>query len=136
MGDKYFDTSRKYERVNTGLMASVNTQRVEVIQCYFLRHIVFQSRRESLLFFWAAPRTATLDKSDKKVHDLRTSGRLFSNLIGQVQLKMSTLRTLKTSGLARPESPLFFWSAPRTRTLAKSDEKVHDSRTSGLYAQI
>ena len=33
------------------------------------------------------------------------------------------------SSCESPKSPLFFWSAPRTRTLAKSDGKVRDSRT-------
>ena len=32
---------------------------------------------------------------------------------------------------SHPESPLSFWSAPRMQSLAKSNETVHTSRTSG-----
>ena len=41
----------------------------------------------------------------------------------------------KWQAQSRPQSPLFFWSAPRTRTSGQIGFKVRKSRTSGYTAQ-
>ena len=55
-----------------------------------------------------------------------------------VGAKKRTTRNLWLSSQSRPQSPLYFWSAPRTRPLATSGQvgfSILNSSTSGYTAQ-
>ena len=87
-------------------------------------HVTCESAKEYCTFCCScahAPPPVLINLNFPKLQSMRTSSSPVSRLLYFPQ--------------SRPQSPLFFWSAPRTRTSGQIGFKVRKSRTSGYTAQ-